>query len=502
MAFQNLVFTDEGKALQLKAMNGDSITFTKVALGNGELSVSINNLKQLNNMLYECGITKFENKGNYAVVHWTLDTKSVTNDFYWTEYGIFAKDSSNNEILYAYAYDNTPQLIPSGDSSSITQIETDINIALGDAENVDAIIGEYSAYADKKVVENHINDYENPHKVTAEQIGLGNVENVSVNNATPTFTESTALEELVSGDKTTTLFGKLKTAVKAVIDHINNKNNPHSITVAKIGAAASSHTHSTTDINTGSLSIERGGTGASTAESAMTNLVTNAKKHIKLANARYIMGKDSSGTDHYICGVTGDNEVMLGNNTLKITHIHAYDNICIRVGNSDSNYKWWHINSSGHYYPNATTQAIGTSSKRINRVYATASENVSSDRKLKENIKDIEIGTALLNLLKFKEFNFIGTDELRCGLIAQDVFDIFQSLGVKNSTVYTVSLKNTDKPEFEDLTDEQILQYDDKDLEWSLDYQQITNYLLAGFIEYQKSTEKRLKKLEDELLKG
>ena len=36
MAFPNLTFTDEGKALQVKAMNGDSIIFTKVALGNGE----------------------------------------------------------------------------------------------------------------------------------------------------------------------------------------------------------------------------------------------------------------------------------------------------------------------------------------------------------------------------------------------------------------------------------------------------------------------------------
>lgn len=28
-----------------------------------------------------------------------------------------------------------------------------------------------------------------------------------------------------------------------VIDHINNKNNPHGITPAQIGAATSSHTH-------------------------------------------------------------------------------------------------------------------------------------------------------------------------------------------------------------------------------------------------------------------
>lgn len=261
MSFPNLAFTEEGKALQLKSMNGDSIIFTKIGIGNGEKPLDISKLTQLSNKLYDCGITKFENKGGYATIHWSLDTKIVENGFDWTEYGIFAKDSSNNEVLYAYAYDNMPQSIPTAEDSSITQIETDVNVALGDSENVTAIIGEYSAYASKEVVEKHLADFENPHKVTANQVGLGNVDNVSTNDATPTFTASTDLNEINSGDKVSTLWGKVKTAVKALIDHINNKNNPHGITVAKIGAAASSHTHNASNINSGILPVARGGTG-------------------------------------------------------------------------------------------------------------------------------------------------------------------------------------------------------------------------------------------------
>ncbi|MBR4665240.1 MAG: hypothetical protein IKO93_15345, partial [Lentisphaeria bacterium] len=37
----------------------------------------------------------------------------------------------------------------------------------------------------------HLEDYTNPHRVTAEQIGLGNVENVAVDDMRPTYTAKT-----------------------------------------------------------------------------------------------------------------------------------------------------------------------------------------------------------------------------------------------------------------------------------------------------------------------
>lgn len=54
--------------------------------------------------------------------------------------------------------------------------------------------------------------------ITKANIGLGNVPNVSTNNQTPTYTEAETLTELTSGEKLSAALGKLKLAVKNVIN--------------------------------------------------------------------------------------------------------------------------------------------------------------------------------------------------------------------------------------------------------------------------------------------
>lgn len=72
-------------------------------------------------------------------------------------------------------------------------------------------------YHVKNLVNTHIINKENPHKVTKEQIGLGNVPNVSTNDQTPTFTVVNEDTELTSGEKLSTLLGKIARTVLSVI---------------------------------------------------------------------------------------------------------------------------------------------------------------------------------------------------------------------------------------------------------------------------------------------
>jgi hypothetical protein len=93
-------------------------------------------------------------------------------------------------------------------------------------------------YADEKaaIAAAHANDDGNPHKVTAAQVGLGNVPNKKTNDLEPTFTEASALEALTSGEKLSVLFGKIAKAVNTLISHLQNASNPHKVTAKQAGA--------------------------------------------------------------------------------------------------------------------------------------------------------------------------------------------------------------------------------------------------------------------------
>lgn len=54
----------------------------------------------------------------------------------------------------------------------------------------------------------------------------------------PVYEESKELEELKSGEPYLSAFGKIKKVVGALIAHIGDKDNPHGVTLAQLGAAA------------------------------------------------------------------------------------------------------------------------------------------------------------------------------------------------------------------------------------------------------------------------
>lgn len=83
--------------------------------------------------------------------------------------------------------------------------------------------------------DDHAGDKDNPHGVTKDQVGLGSVENYGV----ATDTEATAG---TSKYKYMTPYGvalyvdpKIDTLTQTLNTHVNNKNNPHSVTKAQVG---------------------------------------------------------------------------------------------------------------------------------------------------------------------------------------------------------------------------------------------------------------------------
>ena len=113
-----------------------------------------------------------------------------------------------------------------------------------------------------------------------QALGIDKVPNVATNDQTPTYSDTNTLATLSSGEKLNVALQKIKCAITNLINHLNNKSNPHGVTASQIGAAASSHTHSASSITSGTLDTNRlpivpvlkGGTGGTTPEVARENL--------------------------------------------------------------------------------------------------------------------------------------------------------------------------------------------------------------------------------------
>ena len=270
-SYLNLETTAAGLAMIARSLYGDEITFTKISIGNGVQPTS--EITGMINPLVEVGITKIEKSEGMVILTGYLTSSDIQSSFYGTELGVYAKDADGTEELFAYRYNQSEvDYYPATSSGRAIELTFSVVIQIGAAENVTAILIEGDTYAKKTDFDAHVADKNNPHGVTKEQLGLGSVENKVINDQTPTYTVPASTAELVSGESISTSLGKLAAAVKALITHVADKQNPHGITAAAISAAAVNHTHSAADINSGTLGLARGGTGASTAVAARTNL--------------------------------------------------------------------------------------------------------------------------------------------------------------------------------------------------------------------------------------
>lgn len=274
------ILTDAGKDLLTRAIAGEQISFTRFKAGNGELHGSVQEaLTDLLNCVLEFPIVSADaSSDGYIQLSGGFLSSDIPSDFIWRELGVYAKGEDDVEILYAHAYDEVNASVLKANLTDVV-VEQNVNVivAIGTATNVTAVISQNALYASKDDFDKHTANNSNPHKVTAAQVGLGNVPNVSTDDQTPTYTVNEVAEPLVVGEKLKVAFGKIARAILNLIGHLDDKTNPHSVTAEQAGAAEKTHNHAATDINSGTLSVERGGTGAANAENARTNLGAAAK---------------------------------------------------------------------------------------------------------------------------------------------------------------------------------------------------------------------------------
>jgi len=170
---------------------------------------------------------------------------------------------------------------------------------------------------------------------TAGMKPAANTFNYQINNASACLTE---LQTEVSDLDTnlTTLDGR---AIKGIMGNgtiiTPDSSQTVRLTYSNIGAAPSSHTHSASHITSGTLPIVRGGTGATTAEAARTNLEVMK---------RYVLYNNGSGTKSTITL----NDSVGNYDMIEVYYFHT-ENQLLSTRAYNVNQKWMSLQNNGYW---------------------------------------------------------------------------------------------------------------------------------------------------------
>lgn len=192
--------------------------------------------------------------------------------------------------------------------------------------------------------------------------------------------------------------------------------------------AASSHNHSASDINSGTLNssrlptvpITKGGTGATTAAAALTALGAFPAAGGTITGDTNVQGVLRVNGQQSFYFQTSTNSQTVGTN-------NATGGTTICCGASaDVNVNGAHMKTPTVVPKTSNTYYCGNSNFRWKGIYSNAAVNVSSDERLKRNITPMD-GAALaafiekLNVVSYNYKDDAEDAKSRIGLIAQDV---------------------------------------------------------------------------------
>ena len=149
--FNGFILTEKGRELLAKGLAGETITFTKMAIGDGTSLTSERERTELVNQITTLPILNINAKKNGTCeINALLTNKSVTTGFYIKELGIFAHGNDNVEILYAYNTSTSPDFVPPFSANNVVEIEYVDTIIVDQVANITAVIDPSITYITKK----------------------------------------------------------------------------------------------------------------------------------------------------------------------------------------------------------------------------------------------------------------------------------------------------------------------------------------------------------------
>ena len=302
--WENTVITNAGIELLKNALSGGTITVTAIKSGAGKVDVSALKSQTAVSLIKQSGTVQGVTKTNETIKIGVLFSNAgLSAGYSMTQLGIYAKGSTGSEVLFAISQSTTGKEVPAESAMPSWSLVHNFYIKLNNDVKMTATVdpeGYVTFETMQTALNTHTGNKSNPHSVTKSQVGLGNVPNVATNDQTPTYSDTTTLVTLSSGEKISIAFAKIKLAITTLINHLANKSNPHGVTKSQVGLGNVENKSSATirgELTKGNVTTALGYTPANQTD------MTNAQDAITQLNSDYdtiIVGTSVSTTSQTI----------------------------------------------------------------------------------------------------------------------------------------------------------------------------------------------------------
>ena len=240
-AFPKMTLTNAGQALQTKVLAGATLTFTRIALGDGQLNGQP--IAPLTALISQKATVEVDSvrvvNTTTAQVAGFFSNADISTGFWWRETGVFAQDPDMGEILYGYTNaGDAGDYIPTVED---TRIEKYIfcSIAVANATTVDITIPQSDTFIPmtQKGQAGGVASLDSGGKVPEDQLPDLVAQNVSYTNPSQPTVENVkqALDILQEGLENGTI-----TAVEATAAASGWSGSPAAQTLSIAGMTADS----------------------------------------------------------------------------------------------------------------------------------------------------------------------------------------------------------------------------------------------------------------------
>ena len=176
MRFDDNHLTDAGESLVAGVLAGQTITFTRAVLGDGDMpeGASPADMTSVSSPRAEASITMAtRTEDGRAVIGVRYSNEDQDADFEWSELGLYAKGPDGTEVLYAYGHDDAPELMPKGGETLVEKLLYVVTYVGEDAE-VTATFDPDFVVSIYEITEDDIDAvFPHEHKVYDESIACG-----------------------------------------------------------------------------------------------------------------------------------------------------------------------------------------------------------------------------------------------------------------------------------------------------------------------------------------